>query len=268
MVNDTIVLKHVAFSYDKKHTVLKDVSLTIPKGKVVALMGGSGSGKTTVLRLISALLPVDSGSVLVEGRDVQKMSAQALRELRSHCGFMFQHSALFTDLSVFENVAFPIREHAAHLPEDVIRSLVLMKLHAVGLRAAHGLMPSQLSGGMARRVALARAIALDPSFIFYDEPFTGLDPVSLGVTARLIRKLNDALGATSVIVSHDVQETFAIADYVYFLSQGGLIASGTPEELMKVDHPYVRQFVDATEAGPVPFHMKSHCSYAQDLELI
>ena len=262
-----IVLSNVGFSYQNGRSVLESVSLSVFAGKVTALMGGSGSGKSTILRLISGLLKTDKGSVVVQGQNLATMTQSQQREFRAKSGFMFQQGALFTDLSVFENVAFPIREHAPFLSEELIRSLVLMKLNAVGLRAVHGLMPSQLSGGMARRVALARAISLDPRFIFYDEPFTGLDPVSLGVTAKLIRQLNDVLGATSVIVSHDVQETFEIADYVYFLAEGKIVASGTPQELVESTHPYVHQFIHAEKEGPVPFHAVGARPYLTDLGL-
>jgi phospholipid/cholesterol/gamma-HCH transport system ATP-binding protein len=258
-------LDHVAFSYGRRE-ILRDVSLDVPQGKVIALMGGSGSGKTTVLKLLAGLIKASAGVVKLSGVDLAFTSRQQLYRLRAQCGFMFQHGALFTDLSVFDNVAFPLREHT-NLSESLIRDLVLMKLQAVGLRAAHQLMPSALSGGMARRVALARTIALDPALILYDEPFTGLDPVSLGVTARLIRRLNDALDATSVIVSHDVQETFAIADYIYFLSKGEIVASGSPNELLKTEHPYVRQFIDAAEDGPVPFHLPADRTYYEEMGL-
>jgi phospholipid/cholesterol/gamma-HCH transport system ATP-binding protein len=255
----------VAFSYEERQ-ILNRVSFSVRSGQVVALMGGSGSGKTTILKLLAGLISSSRGTIEVGGVNYQNIARSQLYELRSRFGFMFQHGALFTDLSVFENVAFPLREHTK-IPEFMIKDLVLMKLQAVGLRAVHHLMPSSLSGGMARRVALARTIALDPSLILYDEPFTGLDPVSLGMTARLIRRLNDALGATSIVVSHDVQETFSIADYVYFLSKGEIIAAGTPDELMKTPHPYVRQFIDGAEEGPVPFHISADKTYYEDMGL-
>lgn len=239
--------------------------MDFPRGKVVAVMGGSGSGKTTILRLIGGQLRPQRGSVVVDGEDVCKMSTAALYRVRRKMGMLFQHGALFTDLTVSENVAFPLREHA-NLPEELLRDLVLLKLHAVGLRNAAHLKPSEISGGMARRVALARATALDPAIIMYDEPFAGLDPISMGVTANLIRRLNDALGSTSLIVSHDVHETFAIADYVYFLSNGKIVASGTPEEMRQSEDPFVRQFVHAEADGPVPFHHPGK-SLADDLRM-
>jgi phospholipid/cholesterol/gamma-HCH transport system ATP-binding protein len=229
------------------------IAITFPRGKVIAIMGGSGSGKTTVLRLIGGQLRAQSGSVTVEGQEVSSLNLDGLYRMRRRMGMLFQHGALFTDLSVFDNVAFPLRENTA-LPETMIRDLVLLKLHAVGLSNAASLKPAEISGGMARRVALARAVALDPQLIMYDEPFAGLDPISMGVIANLIRKLNDALGSTSILVSHDVHESFAIADHVYFLSQGRIVAHGTPAQMTVSDDPYVRQFVHAQADGPVPFH--------------
>ncbi len=223
------------------------------RGKVIAVMGGSGSGKTTILRLIGGQLRAQNGSITVDGTEVCALDQAALYALRRKMGMLFQHGALFTDLSVFENVAFPLREHT-NLGKTLLRDLILMKLEAVGLRNAADLKPAQISGGMARRVALARAIVLDPQLVMYDEPFAGLDPISMGVTANLIRKLNDALGSTSILVSHDVHESFAIADYIYFLSQGKIVAHGTPADMKSSDDPYVRQFVNAQPDGPVPFH--------------
>jgi len=216
-------------------------------------MGGSGSGKTTILRLIGGQIRAQLGSIKVNGQEVSALDTQGLYAIRRKMGMLFQHGALFTDLNVFDNVAFPMREHT-NLSEAMIRDLVLLKLQAVGLRNAAGLMPAEISGGMARRVALARAVALDPELIMYDEPFAGLDPISMGVAANLIRNLNDALGSTSILVSHDVHETFAIADYVYFLSKGKIVAQGTPEEMRVSEDPYVKQFVHAEADGPVPFH--------------
>ncbi len=239
--------------------------MDFPRGKVIAVMGGSGSGKTTILRLIGGQLQQQSGTVCVDGKMVQSLDTNALYLMRRQMGMLFQHGALFTDLSVFDNVAFPIREHTS-LPEVLIRDLVLMKLNAVGLRNAAQLKPAEISGGMARRVAVARAIALDPQLIMYDEPFAGLDPISMGMTAKLIRKLNDALGSTSILVSHDVHESFSIADHVYFLSQGKIVAQGTPEEMFASNDPYVRQFVHAEADGPVPFHYPGP-SLAEDLGL-
>lgn len=236
--------------------------MDFPRRKVVAVMGGSGSGKTTILRLIGGQLRPQSGSVVVDGQNVHALHTGALYALRRKMGMLFQHGALFTDLTVAENVAFPLREHT-DLPEELLHDLVLMKLHAVGLRNAAHLKPAQISGGMARRVALARAIALDPQLIMYDEPFAGLDPISMGVTANLIRRLNDALGSTSILVSHDVHESFSIADYVYFLSQGKIVAHGTPEAMRASTDPYVRQFVHAETDGPVPFHVPGQSLAAQ-----
>jgi phospholipid/cholesterol/gamma-HCH transport system ATP-binding protein len=233
--------------------ILSNVNLSLARGKVLALIGSSGGGKTTLLRLLTRQLKPVSGQVLFDGQDLAPMTQDQLYAQRRRMGMLFQFGALFTDLSVFENVAFPLREHTK-LSEPMIRDLVLMKLNAVGLRGARDLMPNEISGGMARRVALARAIALDPDLVLYDEPFAGLDPISLGVTARLIRDLNDALGLTSVIVTHDLHETFAIADHVVMVANGGVVAQGSPEELKASTDPLVRQFVNAEPDGPVRFH--------------
>ena len=258
-----VSIKDVNFSYAPgERQILSGLSMKFRRGQVVAVMGGSGCGKTTILRLIGGQFAAQSGEVLFEGRDIGKMSSAELMLARRRMGMLFQFGALFTDLSVFENVAFPLREHT-DLTEELLRSLVLMKLNAVGLRGARDLMPSQISGGMARRVALARAIALDPPLIMYDEPFAGLDPISLGITARLIRDLNNALGATSLLVTHDVEETFEIADYVYFIANGRIGAEGTPAELSRSTNPFVRQFLDAAPDGPVPFHYPGQ-SLAED----
>ncbi|MEY2707219.1 MAG: hypothetical protein RI905_971 [Pseudomonadota bacterium] len=252
---DSIVsLKGVDFSYAPgERTILSGLNMEFPRGKVVAVMGGSGCGKTTVLRLIGGQVNAQQGQVLFEGQDVGQMNTQQLMTVRRRMGMLFQFGALFTDMSVFENVAFPLREHTK-VSEETLRDLVLMKLNAVGLRGARDLMPSQISGGMARRVALARAIALDPPLIMYDEPFAGLDPISLGITARLIRDMNQALGATSILVTHDIPETFEIADYVYFIANGRIAAEGTPDDLRASTDPFVQQFVSANPDGPVPFH--------------
>jgi phospholipid/cholesterol/gamma-HCH transport system ATP-binding protein len=254
-LDDVVVaIKGVNFAYAAgERQILSGLNMEFRRGQVVAVMGGSGCGKTTILRLIGGQYAAQSGQVLFENHDVGRMSGAELMAARRRMGMLFQFGALFTDLSVFENVAFPLREHT-DLPEELLRSLVLMKLNAVGLRGARDLMPSQISGGMARRVALARAIALDPPLMMYDEPFAGLDPISMGITARLIRDLNDALGATSLVVTHDVEETFAIADYVYFIANGRIGAKGTPDELSRSTDPFVRQFLDASPDGPVPFH--------------
>lgn len=255
-----VELKSLTFGYGDR-CILNGVSLSIPRGKVTALMGASGGGKTTVLRLIGGQVQAQSGQVLLHGRDdgvdvSQDMGAlgrEAMYAARRRMGMLFQFGALFTDLSVFDNVAFPLREHT-DLPEALVRDIVLMKLNAVGLRGAHALMPSEISGGMARRVALARAIALDPELVMYDEPFAGLDPISLGTAARLIRELNDAMGLTSVIVSHDLEETFHIADKVIILANGRIVAQGSPDEVRHSDDPLVHQFVHALPEGPVHFH--------------
>jgi phospholipid/cholesterol/gamma-HCH transport system ATP-binding protein len=230
--------------------------MRVPRGKLVAIMGGSGCGKTTLLRLMSGQLRPSSGSVRVAGEDVAALDAEGLYRLRRRMSMLFQFGALFTDLTVFENVAFPLREHTA-LPQSMIRDLVLMKLEAVGLRGAHRLMPSELSGGMARRAALARAVVLDPMLVLYDEPFAGLDPIALAVIGQLIRTLNDALGATSIVVSHDVYECLQIVDYLYFVSEGRIVGEGTPEEVRRSQDPFVRQFVHGLTDGPVPFHYAS-----------
>jgi len=251
---NVVELADVDFAYaagDKP--ILAGLSMRFPRGKVVAVMGGSGCGKTTVMRLIGGMVRPQRGRVTFNGADVDAMDQAALYAVRRQMGMLFQFGALFTDLSVFDNVAFPLREHT-DLPDSMIRDLVLMKLNAVGLRGARNLMPSQISGGMARRVALARAIALDPALLMYDEPFAGLDPISLGLTANLIRNLNDALGASTIIVSHDVQETFQIADYVYFIANGRIAAEGAPADLRASTDPFVHQFVHAEADGPVPFH--------------
>jgi phospholipid/cholesterol/gamma-HCH transport system ATP-binding protein len=260
-----VELTDVTFGYDRTRQVLSGITMAIPRGQVVAIMGGSGCGKTTILRLIGGQLRPQRGRVLVGGRSVPDLDREALYAMRREIGMLFQFGALFTDLSVFENVAFPLREHT-ELTEDLVRDLVLMKLNAVGLRGSAALKPSELSGGMARRVALARAIALDPMLVMYDEPFAGLDPISLGVVGQLIRKLNDALGSTSVVVTHDVYESLKIVDYLYFVSEGRIVAQGTPDEVRESKDPFVRQFVDGEADGPVPFHVKS-ASLAEEFAL-
>jgi phospholipid/cholesterol/gamma-HCH transport system ATP-binding protein len=263
-VPNLVEVRDLSFSYGAR-PILSGLRMDFARGKVVAVMGGSGSGKTTILRLIGGQLRPQTGTISIDGKLVNTLDVKAMYAMRRKMGMLFQHGALFTDLTVFENVAFPLREHT-DLPEELIRSLVLLKLHAVGLRNAAQLKPAEISGGMARRVALARAVALDPELIMYDEPFAGLDPISMGVTANLIRRLNDALGSTSIIVSHDVHETFLIADYVYFLSQGKIVAQGTPDEMSASNDPYVKQFVHAEADGPVPFHYPGR-SLAEDLQL-
>ncbi len=265
MQNDYLVeIEGVEFGYGVR-PVLKGINLKARRGQVVAIMGSSGCGKTTLLRLIGGQIQPGRGRVRVAGASVGDLDQKALYRLRRRMGMLFQFGALFTDMSVYDNVAFQLREHT-DLPEDAIRDLVLMKLHAVGLRGAADLMPAELSGGMARRVALARAIALDPMLVMYDEPFAGLDPISLGVTGNLIRRLTDTLGLTSLVVTHDVQESLKIVDYVYFVSEGVIVAEGTASEIRASDLPYVHQFVHGEADGPVPFHYPAS-GYAEDLRL-
>ena len=249
-----IEIDRVSFGYDTSRTILNDVSLRFQRGEVTAILGGSGCGKTTLLRLIAGVFAATRGEVRIGGERVDAADRAQLYRLRRRLGMLFQFGALFTDLDVFDNVAFPLREHC-DLPESMVRDIVLMKLEAVGLRGAARLGIGEISGGMARRVALARAIALDPELMLYDEPFTGLDPIAMGVTANLIRKLNDAPGATSLVVSHDVAECFAICDRAYLLSsQGRVVAQGTPDELRASTDPEVRQFIGGLPDGPVRFH--------------
>ena len=250
--NALVECRNLSFGYGARR-ILDDVSFTVPRGKVTALMGASGGGKTTVLRLVGGQVRPQQGELLFDGADIASLDRQGLYGIRRRMGMLFQFGALFTDLSVYDNVAFPLREHAG-LPETLVRDIVLMKLNAVGLRGARDLMPSEVSGGMARRVALARAIALDPDLVMYDEPFAGLDPISLGTAAHLIRRLNDTLGITSIVVSHDLEETFQIADQVIILANGGIAAQGTPAEVRASSDPLVHQFVHAEPEGPVHFH--------------
>lgn len=252
MSDDILVdIEELQFAYDGQ-PVLQGINMKIPRGKVVAIMGGSGCGKTTLLRCIGGQLRPTGGRVRLEKHQVCEMSEAELYRLRRRMGMLFQFGALFTDMSVFENVAFPMREHT-DMSDEMIRDLVLMKLEAVGLRGAHKLMPGELSGGMARRVALARALALDPMLVMYDEPFTGLDPIALGVIGQMIRKLNDALGATSIMVTHDIHESLLIVDYIYFMNGGRVVAEGTPDEIRASKDPFVHQFVYAEPDGPVHF---------------
>jgi phospholipid/cholesterol/gamma-HCH transport system ATP-binding protein len=252
MSDNIISIKDLRFGYGNRE-LHKGINMQFPRGKVSAIMGGSGSGKTTILRLIGGQIKPTAGQVSVDGTIVHQQDREGIYRLRRKMGMLFQHGALCSDLSVFENVAFPMREHT-DLPENIIKDLVLLKLNAVGLRGAAYLMPTELSGGMARRVALARAIALDPDIIMYDEPFAGLDPISMAVICDLIRTLNDALGATSIIVTHDVAETFSFADYVYFIADGVVAAEGTPKQLMTSKLPFIKQFIHGEKDGPVPFH--------------
>ena len=261
--NQTLVeLNDVNFSYDSR-AILKGINMSFPKGKLVAVMGLSGCGKTTILRHIGGVLKPTKGYVKVDGQVIHELDQQSLYKLRRKMGMLFQFGALFTDMTVFDNVAFQMREHTA-LPEEIIRDLVMMKLHAVGLYGTQDLFPAELSGGKARRVALARTIALDPMLIMYDEPFAGLDPISLTVVGELIRRLNDALGATSIVVTHDVQESLKIVDYVYFISDGAIIAEGSADEIRNSGEAFVRQFVHGEMDGPIPFHYPG-CNFSKDL---
>lgn len=263
--SETIIeVKNLTFSRGNRK-IFDNLSLSIPKGKVTAIMGPSGTGKTTVLKLIAGQLKPDSGEVLVKDLNIHKLSRNKLYQLRRIMGMLFQSGALLTDLNVFENIAFPLREHTK-LPDDIIAPLIKMKLQAVGLRGAQDLMPAELSGGMARRVALARAIVLDPEIIFYDEPFAGQDPITMAVLLELIQKLNQSLKLTSVVVSHDVKEVLSIADHVFVLSGGKVVASGSPKELLNSDSDYVNQFIKGYPDGPVPFQYPAS-DYAQDLEV-
>ncbi|MCE5393029.1 MAG: ABC transporter ATP-binding protein [Acidithiobacillus sp.] len=261
--SDLIHITNLHFARGE-HAVLSGIDLRVAPGSVVAIMGASGGGKTTLLNLIAGTLRPLQGEILVHGRNLATLSSAELYDLRRRMGMLFQHSALFTDLTAFENVAFPLRRHF-RLPEDLLRKIVLLKLEAVGLRGAADLFPAELSGGMSRRVALARAVVMDPLLILYDEPFTGLDPISVGIIASLIRRLNDALGASSIVVSHDVQETFSIADYGYILAGGKIIAEGTPEMLRADPSPLAQQFLRGEPEGPVPFHYPARGSFAASL---
>lgn len=242
-----------------------DINLSLKRGQVVAIMGGSGSGKTTLLHLLAGLLRPAAGDIWFQGKNLPTLNRQNLYAARRNMGMLFQFGALFTDLSVFDNVAFPMREHY-HLPETLVRDLVLLKLEAVGLRGTANMMPHQLSGGMARRIALARAMALDPQLMLYDEPFTGLDPISLATIADLIRELNDALGAASIIVTHNIAESLPIVDYVYVMHQGRIIGEGSPEDIQNSTDPYIAQFIAGKSDGPVPFHYPTE-PLAQSLNL-
>jgi phospholipid/cholesterol/gamma-HCH transport system ATP-binding protein len=261
---DLVEISELHFSYGEL-SIFRGLSLKIPRGKVVAILGGSGSGKSTLLKLIGGQLAPERGWVRVDGKVVHKLGSDELYQMRRRMGMMFQSSGLFTDLSVYENIAFPIREHH-DLPEELVRAMVLMKLDAVGLRGARDMMPADLSGGMTRRVALARAIATDPLLVMYDEPFAGLDPISLNVIAGLVRKLNDALGLTSIIVTYDVSESLKLVDYIYVIAEGRLMGEGTPETLLASEDPYLRQFLKALPDGPVRFHFPAK-PLAEELRL-
>ncbi|XQW87354.1 phospholipid ABC transporter ATP-binding protein MlaF [Aeromonas veronii] len=250
--NDLITISDLTFSHGDR-LLYDGINLTIPRGKVTAVMGPSGIGKTTLLRLIGGQLKPESGHILFDGEDIPTLSRSRLYEVRKRMSMLFQSGALFTGMTVYDNVAFPLREHSG-LPEELIHTIVMMKLHAVGLRGAAKLMPSELSGGMARRAALARAIALDPDLIMYDEPFVGQDPITMAVLVKLIKELNDALGITSVIVTHDVKEVLSIADYAYIIANRKVVAHGTPDQLLEEHNPEVEQFLKGLPDGPVPFH--------------
>jgi phospholipid/cholesterol/gamma-HCH transport system ATP-binding protein len=252
MAGNVVEIRDLHFSFGDLQ-VLRGLSLDIPRGQVVAILGGSGSGKSTLLKLIGGQLRPERGTVTVEGKNVHQLDADALYQLRLEMGMMFQTSGLFSDLNVYENVAFPIRENF-DLPDELVRRLVLMKLHAVGLRGAHSMMPGDLSGGMTRRVALARAVATDPKLMMYDEPFAGLDPISLNQIVELIRSLNQALGLTSIVVTYDVHEALKVANYVYVIGDGVILGQGTSKEVSESDDPYLKQFVNALPDGPVRFH--------------
>ena len=253
MFENAVEINNISFAYDARRPIIRGLSLMAPRGKVVAVMGGSGSGKTTILRNICGQIRPQKGDITVLGRPMLNVGRSDLKRLRREVGVLFQFGGLFTDLTVFDNVAFPLREHW-NLPPSALRDIVMLKLESVGLRGSAHLFPSELSGGMQRRVGLARAVAMDPQLILYDEPFAGLDPISLAITAKLVKHLNAALGATSILVTHDVAETFQIADYVYLMWQGAVVAQGTPDEMKNSASPHVRQFVDAKTDGPLPFH--------------
>jgi phospholipid/cholesterol/gamma-HCH transport system ATP-binding protein len=263
MRDNLVKITNLTFGY-KSRLIFDNININVHRGKITAIMGPSGSGKTTMLRLIGGLAAPDSGNVIVDGQDIHKLKYKSLCDLRRKMGLLFQNSALFTHLSVFDNVAFPLLAHTSLNPE-MLRHLVLMKLEAVGLRGAANMMPAELSGGMARRVALARTIALDPELIMYDEPFTGQDPISKGVLVRLIKRLNQLLKITTIIVSHDVEETCSIADYIYLIANGAIISSGTPDELLQSEQSEVRQFMHGEADGVVPFHYPSSTTFTEEL---
>jgi len=264
MAQNHVEIEGLGFSYGELE-IFRGLSLTIPRGKVVGILGGSGSGKSTLLKLIGGQLAPSRGTVKVAGKNVHRLSPDELYKLRLEMGMMFQTSGLFSDFTVYENVAFPIRENF-DLPEEMVRRLVLMKLHAVGLRGAHAMMPADLSGGMTRRVALARAIATDPHLVMYDEPFAGLDPISLNQVGKLVRELNDAFGLTSILVTYNIKESLKVSDYIYVIADGTVIGRGTPEAVSRSDDPYLKQFLNALPDGPVRFHFPGP-DLAEDLGL-
>ncbi len=263
-IESIIEIKDLTFSRGTRK-IFNNLCLAIPQGKITAIIGPSGTGKTTLLNLMTAQLTPDEGQVLVKGLNIHKLSRKKLYQLRRIMGMLFQNGALLTDINVFDNIAFPLREHT-DLPDEILYPLVKMKLQAVGLRGAQDLMPSELSGGMARRVALARATSLDPEIIFYDEPFTGQDPIAMGVLLKLIKKLNQSLNLTSIVVSHDIKEVLSIADFVCVLAEGKVIAAASPQELLNSNNAYVNQFLKGLADGPVPFQFPAN-DYAQDLKL-
>lgn len=266
MQNDySVIIENVTFGYDEDRPILKNVSLKIRQGSIVAIMGGSGCGKTTLLRLISGQIKPQSGSVTILNHDIGCMPDREILHLRKRMGMLFQFGALFTDMSVYENVAFSLKEHT-NLPECLIKKIVAMKLNAVGLFGTENMMPQELSGGMARRIALARSMALDPELMMYDEPFTGLDPISLNVSAMLINKLSNALNQTSILVTHDIESSFKIVDYIYFMADGAITSQGTPEEIRNTDNLAVRQFVDGEINGPFRFDYPAKLDYSKYLE--
>ena len=265
MHKNVVAVNNVTFSYEEDRLILKNISLTIPNGKMIAIMGGSGSGKTTLLRLITRQLQVQSGTVEVFGEVINDLPNRKVLKLRERMGMLFQFGALFTDMSVYDNVAFTLREHTK-LSEKIIKKIVAMKLNAVGLFGTQDLFPNELSGGMARRVALARSIALDPELMLYDEPFTGLDPISLNVAAMLIKRLNETLGQTSVLVTHDIQTTLKIVDYIYFMANGEIVAQGTPQDVANSDNTAVKQFINGEVVGPFSYEYQSKINYAEYLK--
>lgn len=260
---ETLVKVEGMSFYRKNNCIFKDINIAIPRGKITAIMGSSGIGKTTLLKLIAAQLKPDAGRILVDETNIHSLNTLQLYKLRRRMGMLFQSGALFTDLNVFDNVAFPLREHT-RLPECIIKRIVLMKLEAVGLRGAHQMQPNQLSGGMARRISLARAIALEPELMMFDEPFAGQDPISMGILVTLISKLTKAFNLTTIVVSHDVDEIMSIADYCYVISEQRVVAHDTPKSLKKANNPYVRQFLAGHSDGPLPFHMQAS-SYHEEL---
>lgn len=263
-MKNLVEVKDVSFAYNEKRVIYENVSLNFALGKITAILGPSGTGKTTLLKLVGGQLKPQKGNVFFSGQNVHALGRSELYELRKRMSMLFQSGALFTDMNVYENIAFPIREHT-HLDEELVRTMVLMKLEAVGLRGAANLMPQELSGGMARRAALARAIALDPELIMYDEPFVGQDPITMAVLVRLIKTLNDNLGLTSVIVTHDVTEVFHIADYAYIIAGGHVIGAGTPQQLRSSNDSRIKQFINGEFDGPVPFHYQCEKPYLEDI---